>query len=171
MLLCDTMHSTEELVDPSNILQETSWKDDPFLSIDKLATSWILLSSSNFLLKFSLKNSTVMNVRAEAGIYHVILGMLPLNIPLAPSANHILRTASNHPLYLRVRWTINWVIDDVRDLARNARKIKRTDLHKSNSIHIWLKLILVYEVTRLHWYLQINLSSRAYILTKMLVSL
>lgn len=99
------------MVDLSITLQDTSWKDDPFLSIDKLA----LLSLFNLLLKFSLRNSTVMNVRAEAGIYHVILGMLPLNIPLAPSASHILRTASNQPLYLREISTVNWEIDRARN--------------------------------------------------------
>jgi len=42
-----------------------------------------------------------MNVSAEAGMYHVILGMLPLKIPFMPSVAHILQIASNQPLYLR----------------------------------------------------------------------
>lgn len=67
-------------------------------SSDILVISWI--SRSSFLLKLSLRNSTAMKVRAEAGIYQTILGTLPLNIPLRPSAIHILLKASNHPLYL-----------------------------------------------------------------------
>lgn len=72
----------------------------PFLSPDNVAASF-LHSSSNLSLKWSLRNSTAIKVRAEAGIYHVIRGTLPLNIPFIPSLRHIVLTASNQPLYLR----------------------------------------------------------------------
>ena len=72
----------------------------PLLSTDKVAASFLYLTS-NLSLKWSLRNSTAMKVRAEAGIYHVILGMLPLNIPFVPSLRQIVLTASNQPLYLR----------------------------------------------------------------------
>lgn len=44
-----------------------------------------------------------MNVRAEAGTYHMILGMLPLNKPFVPSIIHTRRIASDHPLYLKTQ--------------------------------------------------------------------
>lgn len=73
---------------------------------DMFATSCIFPSSS-FSLNWSLRNSTAMKVRAEAGMYHVILGTLPLNNPLTPSIIQILRIASSPPLYLRVHHNIN----------------------------------------------------------------
>jgi len=56
---------------------------------------------------WSLRNSTAMKVRAEAGMYHVILGTLPLNNPLTPSIIQILRIASSQPLYLQVHNSIS----------------------------------------------------------------
>ncbi|KAF5809351.1 hypothetical protein HanXRQr2_Chr04g0156121 [Helianthus annuus] len=43
-----------------------------------------------------------MNVRAEAGTYHITLGMLPLNNPFGPSISHILRSASIQPCTLQL---------------------------------------------------------------------
>ena len=60
----------------------------------------IAASGSIFSLKFSLRNSTAMNVNADAGMYHIILGTLPLNKPLAPSDAHVFLIASSHPSYL-----------------------------------------------------------------------
>ena len=100
---------------------------------DMFATSCIFPSSS-FSLNWSLRNSTAMKVRAEAGMYHVILGTLPLNNPLTPSIIQILRIASSPPLYLRVHHIINkqyycqnyiclsiwitWQVDHARQLAK-----------------------------------------------------
>jgi hypothetical protein len=55
---------------------------------------------SSFLLKWSRKNSTAIKVKAEAGMYHITLGMLPLNMPRIPSSAQIFIKASSHPLYL-----------------------------------------------------------------------
>ena len=42
-----------------------------------------------------------MNVRAEAGMYHAILGMLPLKSPLKPSFAQVIVNTSYQLLYLR----------------------------------------------------------------------
>ena len=87
---------------------ECSWDNSlknlpiPFLRCRKLSVHFLIrnCSFSDPLLNFSLRNSTVMNVKAEAGTYHTTLGMLPLNNPFAPSITHVLWMQWNQPLYL-----------------------------------------------------------------------
>jgi len=92
---------------------DTSWNVESFLSSDTLVISGSLLLSS-LSLNRSLRNSTAMKVRADAGMYHAILGMLPLNIPLKPSVAHILWTASDQPLYLEAHriWRYEKTLND-----------------------------------------------------------
>lgn len=78
-LLCIYIDGLNIELSKGSAPHETSCNEDSFLSIDMLVSLW-----------WSLRNSTAMNVRADAGIYHAILGMLPLNIPLGPSACHTL---------------------------------------------------------------------------------
>ena len=105
MFICKIRHESMSLpMDRNSIQSRAAYATSPkvpFLSADKLVASF-LDSSSNLSLKWSLRNSTAIKVRAEAGMYHVILGMLPLNIPFVPSLPHIVLTASNQLLYLRI---------------------------------------------------------------------
>lgn len=80
-------------------IQEISCKEGSFLSIETLVNLW-----------WSLRNSTTMKVRADAGTYHAILGTPPLNIPFTPSTRHTLLRTSNHPLYLGKYFSVKNIV-------------------------------------------------------------